>query len=135
VGVNPRPRTRAPALVDLEYTVEEKPSDRLELSGGYGGWSRGGVPGLSFTNFSMRKLFDSKCLDPAAGGRWPDLNLRAQTNGQFYQSYSISFIEPWLGGRKPNSLSLSGLPLRADQRIRPVIDSDDGTHPTRNQSI
>jgi hypothetical protein len=59
--------------VDLEYTVEEKPSDRLELSGGYGGGRVLVSLGLSFTNFSMRKLFDSKAWTTAAGGRWPDL--------------------------------------------------------------
>jgi outer membrane protein insertion porin family len=106
VGVNPTPDPRT-GLVDLNYTVEEKPSDRLELSGGYGGGRLLLSLGLSFTNFSMRKIFDSKAWSPLPAGDGQTLNLRAQTNGRYFQSYSISFVEPWLGGRKPNSLSVS----------------------------
>ncbi|MBL7984584.1 MAG: outer membrane protein assembly factor BamA, partial [Flavobacteriales bacterium] len=107
VGVNPVPDPRT-GLVDLNYTVEEKPSDRLELSGGYGAGRLLLSLGLSFTNFSMRKVFDGKAWSPLPSGDGQTLNLRAQTNGRFFQSYSVSFIEPWLGGRKPNSLSVSG---------------------------
>ncbi|MFZ1615799.1 MAG: outer membrane protein assembly factor BamA [Flavobacteriales bacterium] len=107
VGVNPRPDPRT-GLVDLDYTVAEKPSDRLELSGGYGGGRVLVSLGLSFTNFSMRKIFDKRAWTPLPAGDGQTLSLRAQTNGSYYQSYSLSFIEPWLGGRKPNSLSLSG---------------------------
>ncbi len=107
VGVNPTPDPRT-GLVDLNYTVEEKPSDRLELSGGYGAGRLLLSLGLSFTNFSLRKVFDKKAWSPLPAGDGQTLNLRMQTNGRFFQSYSISFIEPWLGGRKPNSLSVSG---------------------------
>lgn len=106
VGVNPTPDPRT-GLVDLNYTVEEKPSDRLELSGGYGAGRLLLSLGLSFTNFSLRKIFDGKAWSPLPAGDGQTLNLRAQTNGKFYQSYSLSFVEPWLGGRKPNSLSVS----------------------------
>jgi outer membrane protein insertion porin family len=122
VGVNPRPDPRT-GLVDLDYTVAEKPSDRLELSGGYGGGRVLVSLGLSFTNFSMRKLFDSKAWTPLPAGDGQTLSLRAQTNGSYYQSYSISFIEPWLGGRKPNSLSLSGYYTRQTNGV----SSDDAT--------
>lgn len=106
LGVNPvqDPRT---GTVDLEYTVEEKPSDRLELSGG---WGAGRVVlslGVSFTNFSLRNTFKKGAWTPLPAGDGQTLNLRAQTNGRFFQSYNISFVEPWLGGRKPNSLSFS----------------------------
>jgi outer membrane protein insertion porin family len=107
VGVTPVPDPRT-GLVDLNYTVAEKPSDRLELSGGYGGGRVLVSLGLSFTNFSMRKIFDKRAWTPLPSGDGQTLSLRAQTNGSYYQSYSLSFIEPWLGGRKPNSLSLSG---------------------------
>ncbi len=107
VGVNPTPDPRT-GFVDLNYTVEEKPSDRLELSGGYGAGRLLLSLGLSFTNFSLRKVFDKKAWSPLPAGDGQTLNLRAQTNGRFFQSYSVSFIEPWLGGRKPNSLSVSG---------------------------
>jgi len=105
--VNPSPDART-GQVDLEYVVEEKPSDRLELSGGYGAGRLVMSLGLSFTNFSMRKFFKPDAWTPLPAGDGQTLNLRAQTNGRAFQSYSVSFIEPWLGGRKPNSLSVSG---------------------------
>ncbi len=106
MGVNPiqDPRT---GMVDLEYTVEEKPSDRLELSGGWGVGRLILSLGLSFTNFSMRNLLNKNAWTPLPSGDGQTLNLRAQTNGRFFQSYSMSFVEPWLGGRKPNALSFS----------------------------
>jgi outer membrane protein insertion porin family len=107
VNVTPTPDPRT-GLVDLEYIVGEKPSDRLELSGGYGAGRVLVSLGLSFTNFSVRKIFDKNAWRPLPAGDGQTLSLRAQTNGSYFQSYSLSFIEPWLGGRKPNSLSLSG---------------------------
>lgn len=106
LGVNPIPDPRT-GLVDLEYTVEERPSDRLELSGGYGAGRVVMSLGLSFTNFSLRKITDPSSYQPQPAGDGQTLNLRAQTNGRFFQSYSLSFVEPWLGGRKPNALSFS----------------------------
>lgn len=105
--VNPSPDPRT-GLVDLEYVVEEKPSDRLELSGGYGAGRLVVTLGLSFTNFSMRKFFKPGAWTPLPAGDGQTLSLRAQTNGRVFQSYNVSFIEPWLGGRKPNSFSISG---------------------------
>jgi len=104
--VNPSPDPRT-GLVDLEYVVAEKPSDRLELSGGYGAGRLVISLGLSFTNFSMRKFFKPDAWRPLPSGDGQTLSLRAQTNGRFFQSYNISFVEPWLGGRKANSLSVS----------------------------
>ena len=106
LGVNPvqDPRT---GTVDLEYTVEEKPSDRLELSGGWGAGRLVLSLGLSFTNFSMRNMFNKDAWTPLPSGDGQTLNLRAQTNGRFFQSYSMSFVEPWMGRRKPNALSFS----------------------------
>ncbi|MCB0763969.1 MAG: outer membrane protein assembly factor BamA, partial [Flavobacteriales bacterium] len=106
LGVNPIQDART-GTVDLEYTVEEKPSDRLELSGGWGAGRLVLSLGLSFTNFSMRKIFDRSAWSPLPSGDGQTLNLRAQTNGRFFQSYSMSFVEPWLGGKKPNALSVS----------------------------
>src|SRR5690606_8201986 len=93
--------------VDLEYTVAEKPSDRLELSGGWGAGRLVLSLGLSFTNFSTRNIFKPGSWAPLPAGDGQTLNLRAQTNGRFFQSYSVSFVEPWLGGKKPNALSMS----------------------------
>ncbi len=106
MGVNPIQDMRS-GEVDLEYTVEEKPSDRLELSGGWGAGRLVMSLGLSFTNFSMRNFFKGSAWTPLPSGDGQTLNLRAQTNGRFFQSYSMSFVEPWLGGRKPNALSFS----------------------------
>jgi outer membrane protein insertion porin family len=102
--VNPQRGT-----VDIEYNVEEKPSDQLELSAGWGGVQRViGTLGVSFNNFSLRNIFNKEAWRPLPQGDGQRLSLRAQTNGDFFQSYNISFTEPWLGGRKPNSLTVAG---------------------------
>ncbi len=103
--VNPQRGT-----VDIEYTVEEKPSDQLELSAGWAGGGRGviGTLGVSFNNFSMRNIFKKEAWSPLPQGDGQRLSLRAQTNGRFFQSYNISFTEPWLGGKKPNSFTVAG---------------------------
>ena len=136
LGVNPiqDPRT---GTVDLEYTVEEKPSDRLELSGGYGAGSLVLSLGLSFTNFSLRKIGDKGAWQPLPAGDGQTLNLRAQTNGKLYQSYSMSFVEPWLGGRKPNALSFSiyhSVQTNGESRF---IDTDEGrvSNPNRQSLL
>jgi outer membrane protein insertion porin family len=93
--------------VDLQYVVEEKPSDQIELSGGWGAGMIVGTLGVSFNNFSIRNFFNKKAWQPLPSGDGQRLSLRAQSNGTWYQSYSFSFMEPWLGGHKPNSLSVS----------------------------
>ena len=102
--VNPQRGT-----VDIEYAVEEKPSDQLELSAGWGGQRRViGTLGVSFNNFSLRNIFNKEAWRPLPMGDGQRLSLRAQTNGDFYQSYNVSFTEPWLGGKKPNSFTMAG---------------------------
>lgn len=103
--VNPQRGT-----VDIEYTVEERPSDQLELSAGWGGRGRGviGTLGVSFNNFSVRNIFKKGTWSPLPQGDGQRLSLRAQTNGRFFQSYNASFTEPWLGGKKPNSFTTAG---------------------------
>ncbi len=125
VGVNPTPDQRT-GLVDLNYTVEEKPSDRLELSGGYGAGRLLFSLGLSFTNFSLRKIFDIHAWTPLPAGDGQTLSLRGQTNGAYYQSGSISFVEPWLGGRKPNSLSTSAYLTRQTNGVPGTIANTSG---------
>nr|WP_321407706.1 POTRA domain-containing protein [uncultured Carboxylicivirga sp.] len=93
--------------VDLVYQLEEKANDQIELSGGWGAGMFVGSLGLKFTNFSMRNIFNGEAWRPLPTGDGQTLALRAQTNGKYYQSYSLSFTEPWLGGKKPNSLSFS----------------------------
>jgi outer membrane protein insertion porin family len=107
LGVTPTPNP-ADGTVDIEYRVEEKPSDQVELSGGWGGGRIVGTLGLSFNNFSMKNMFKPESWSPLPTGDGQKFSIRAQTNGIYYQSYNVSFTEPWLGGKKPNSLSVSG---------------------------
>lgn len=95
--------------VDIEYHVVEKPSDQLELSAGWGGKGRGvvGSLGVTFTNFSIQNIFKKGTWSPLPSGDGQRLSLRVQTNGKVYQAYNMSFTEPWLGGKKPNSFSVS----------------------------
>ena len=102
----PRPNP-ADGTVDIEYAVEEKPSDQVELSGGFGGGNIIGTLGLTFNNFSLRNLFNLDAYKPLPKGDGQKLSLRGQTNGKYYQSYSFSFSEPWLGGKKPVSFCVS----------------------------
>jgi len=93
-------------LVDLEYSVVEKGSSQIELQGGYGGGGFVGTLGLSFNNFSLRNIFNGEAYKPLPMGDGQKLSLRAQASS-FYQTYSLSLIEPWLGGKKPVQLSTS----------------------------
>jgi outer membrane protein insertion porin family len=97
----------ADGTVDIQYLVEEKPSDQIELSGGFGGGNIIGTLGLTFNNFSLRNLFNPSAYRPLPKGDGQKLSLRGQTNGKYYQSYSFSFSEPWLGGKKPISFGVS----------------------------
>ncbi len=91
--------------VDIEYHLQERSSDQIELSGGYGAGRVIGTLGLTFNNFSIQNFFNKEKWQPLPTGDGQRLSLRAQTNGRFFQSYNLSFTEPWLGGRKPNALS------------------------------
>lgn len=93
--------------VDIEYKVEETSSDQIELSGGWGYGRVVGTLGLSFNNFSARKIFQGSAWRPIPSGDGQKLSLRMQSYGKGYLSYSASFTEPWLGGKKPNSFSVS----------------------------
>ncbi len=93
--------------VDIVYNVTEKPSSTLELSGGWGGNTFVATVGVSFNNFSTRRLFDKSAWRPVPLGDAQNLAIRFQTNGTYYTSLSASFMEPWLFGKKPTSLSVS----------------------------
>jgi len=103
--IRPNP---ADGTVDIEWKVEEQSNDQIELSGGWGGvFGFVGTVGLSFNNFSIRNVPHLDKWKPLPVGDGQRLSLRAQANGRSFQSYSLSFTEPWLGGRKPNSLTVS----------------------------
>ena len=106
LGVTPKPDPQT-GNVDIEYSVEEKPSDQIELQGGWGAGRVVGTLGLTFNNFSLKNIFDKSTWSPLPSGDGQRISLRAQTNGSFFQNYSFSFTEPWLGGKKPNSLNFS----------------------------
>ena len=93
--------------VDLVYNVTEKPSSQLELSGGWGGNTFVATVGVSFNNFSTRRILDKTAWRPVPLGDAQNLAIRFQTNGTYYTSLSASFSEPWLFGKKPTSLNLS----------------------------
>ncbi len=94
--------------VDLVYNVTEKPSSQLELSGGWGAGTFVLTAGISFNNFSTYRLFDKSAWRPVPLGDAQNLSFRFQTNGRYYTNLSASFTEPWLFGKKPTSLSVSG---------------------------
>lgn len=128
IQVNPKPDPYT-GTVDIEYVVVERPSDQVELSGGWGANRIVGTLGVSFNNFSTHNFWNKDAWRPLPSGDGQKLSVRAQSNGLYYQSYNASFTEPWLGGKKPNSLSFTvynsvqsnGLkksdPLRQDVRI------------------
>ncbi|MFT4738714.1 MAG: outer membrane protein insertion porin family [Cyclobacteriaceae bacterium] len=92
--------------VDIEWLLEEQPSDQIQLSGGWGGFfGFVGTLGVNFNNFSLRKAIGLEQFPPTGDGQ--RLSVSLQANGARFQSYSVSFSEPWLGGRKPNNFSLS----------------------------
>jgi outer membrane protein insertion porin family len=93
--------------VDLLYKLEERANDQFEISGGWGAGMLVGTVGVRFNNFAMRHFFDLKEWKPYPSGDGQSLSIRAQSNGRIYSSYNISFVEPWLGGKKPNSFSVS----------------------------
>ncbi len=92
---------------DIEFSVAEKPSDQVELSGGYGAGQVIGTLGLTFNNFSTSNFFKKESWKPLPRGDGQKLSIRGQTSGKRYQSYSFSFSEPWLGGKKPIYFGLS----------------------------
>ncbi|MDI9875523.1 outer membrane protein assembly factor BamA [Flectobacillus rivi] len=106
--ITPNPIPKADGTVDIEYNVEEKPSDQIELSGGWGGYiGFVGTLGVTFNNFSAKNIGNWESWKPLPSGDGQKLSVRFQANGVAYQNYSLSFTEPWLGGKKPNSFSVT----------------------------
>jgi len=93
--------------VDIHYKLEEKANDQLEVSGGWGAGMLVGTIGIRFSNFSMRNFFKLNEWRPVPSGDGQSLSIRAQSNGRYYRSYNVSFMDPWFGGKKPNSFQIS----------------------------
>jgi outer membrane protein insertion porin family len=107
IGITPTPNMND-GTVDINYTLVERPSDQIELSGGWGGvFGFVGTLGVVFNNFSVRKIGRLKEWKPLPSGDGQRLAVRLQANGRQFQTYSLTFTEPWLGGRQPNSFSVN----------------------------
>lgn len=107
LGLQPVPN-QEDGTVDINYSVVEKSSDQLELSAGWGGGiGLTGTLGVTFNNFSLKNIFKKETWDPLPSGDGQKLSIRFQSNGRFFRSINASFTEPWLGGKKRNSLTVS----------------------------
>ena len=92
--------------VDIEFGLVEAGASQIELQGGYGGGGFIGTLGFSFNNFSMKNIFNKESYKPVPSGDGQRLSVRLQSS-QFYNTYSFTFSEPWLGGRQPVQFSTS----------------------------
>lgn len=107
MDVRPEPN-ESDGTVDIMFNLESKANDKIQLSFGWGQTGLTGQVALSFSNFSMKNLFNPrsyKGIIPRGDGQ--TFSISAQTNAKYYQSYSISFFDPWIGGNRPNSLAVS----------------------------
>ena len=102
--ISPNPED---GTVDVTYQLETKSSDQIEFSLGWGATGLVGSLGLKFSNFAIQNLFNKKAYRIVPQGEGQTFSISARTNGVYYTSASISFLEPWLGGKRPNSLSAS----------------------------
>lgn len=108
-SINPKPvPNQADGTVDINWSLKEKSSDQLELSAGWGGGiGLTGTLGVTFNNFSIKNIWKKSAWDPLPVGDGQKLSLRVQSNGKAFRSYNFSFTEPWLGGKRRNSLTLA----------------------------
>ena len=95
------------STVDISYNLEEVSNDQLELSGGWGSGMFVGSVGVTFNNFAMSRIFKKGAWRPVPSGEGQTLSLRGQSNGSYYNTLSLSFMDPWFGKRKPNVFSFS----------------------------
>ncbi len=93
-------------LVDIGWVLEEQASDQFNISGGWGSGSFIGSVGITLNNLSTREFFSKGAWRPYPMGQSQSLSLQAQTNGTYYKALSMSFTEPWMGGRKANSFTI-----------------------------
>ncbi|MDO4758625.1 MAG: outer membrane protein assembly factor BamA [Rikenellaceae bacterium] len=94
-------------LVDVNWPLEEQASDQFNIAGGWGSGTFVGSVGITFNNLSIKNAFKKGAWRPYPMGQNQRLSLNAQTNGTYYKAFSFSFTDPWLGGRKPNSFTIS----------------------------
>lgn len=120
--INPNPVPNPDdGTVDINYTLEEKSSDQLELSAGWGGYiGLTGTLGITFNNFSTKNIFKKSAWQPLPSGDGQRLSVRVQSNGPSFSSQNFSFTEPWLGGKKRNNLTLSVFRTKLANAFDPV---------------
>ncbi len=106
-AVRPIPDEEA-GTVDIDLNLTPRSNDQIELSMGYGATGVVGSLSLKFTNFSLRNLLNLGTYRILPQGDGQTFSITGRSNGNYYNSASFSFIEPWLGGKRPNSLSVSG---------------------------
>lgn len=94
-------------LVDVSWGLEETASDQFNIAGGWGAGTFVGSVGITLNNLSVKRFFKKGAWRPYPQGQNQRLNITAQTNGTYYKSASVSFTDPWLGGKKPNSFTVS----------------------------
>lgn len=107
MDIRPQPN-ESDGTVDIVFNLESKANDQVEFSAGWGQTGITGKLALKFTNFSIKNLFHpSSYRGIIPQGEGQTFTIAAQTNAKYYQSYSVSFLDPWFGGKRPNSLSVS----------------------------
>jgi outer membrane protein insertion porin family len=120
LGMQPVPNSDD-GTVDINYSVEEKSSDQLELSAGWGGGiGLTGTLGVTFNNFSIKNIWKKSSWDPLPTGDGQKLSLRYQSNGRFFRSFNFTFTEPWLGGKKRNSFSINVFNTKFSNAYNPL---------------
>lgn len=113
--------------VDINWQVQERSNDQFELSMGWGGNNVGvtGTIGFTFNNISLKNFFRKKSWDPVPQGDGQKLSMRFQSNARIFSSYNLSFTEPWLGGKKRNSLTFSIYKSKFSHGFDPVTGLPD----------
>lgn len=107
MGIVPIPDQEA-GTVDIDLNLTPKNNDQVEFSAGWGSTGVVGSVSLKFTNFSIRNLLNLGTYKILPQGDGQTFSITGRSNGDYYSSYSFSFLEPWMGGKRPNSFSLSG---------------------------
>ncbi len=130
-NMNPRPIPDPEnGTVDIEYNLVSKANDQIEFSAGWGQTGVIGKLSLKFTNFSMKNFLNPKSykgIIPQGEGQ--TLTLSGQTNGRYYQAYSISFLDPWFGGKRPNTLSISAYFSKQTDISTSYLSNNSGYNP------
>ncbi len=106
-SIQPTPQPVSANTVDIAWPLEEQASDKVDISGGWGAGMFVGSIGVQLNNLSLRKFFKKDAWRPYPQGQNQQLRIQGQSNGTYYKAISMSFTEPWLGGKRPNSLSIS----------------------------